>query len=313
MPVIAKLLTSALIAFSLLLPGVSQASGPATPLLWRLNTGGSTVYLLGSFHMLRADDYPLASEIDLAFADAERVVFEVHPAELASAAAMQQALRHARLSPAAQAVARLPDNAAATLAALLAERGVPAAQLAGYQPWFTSARLVMDASRGLGFSHELGLDKHLMARAAAAGKAVAGLESLDAQLQALGAAPLQEQLGTLAALVAAPHAMADGVARLHEAWRSGDAERLDRDSRAALAASAPGTYRAINVERNRAWLPAIQSMLDRPAGEDVLVVVGAMHLLGRDGLVSMLHERGLVAHRVGGDRAPALAAGYTAR
>src|SRR3546814_7555796 len=37
------------------------------------------VYLLGSFHMLSADDYPLAQVVETAYAQADRLVFEISP------------------------------------------------------------------------------------------------------------------------------------------------------------------------------------------------------------------------------------------
>ena len=57
----------------------------------------------------------------------------------------------------------------------------------------------------------------------------------------------------------------------------------------------PETYRRLNLDRNRAWMGKLDAMLARGRGEDVLVVVGALHLLGPDGVVEQLRARG---HRV---------------
>jgi hypothetical protein len=46
------------------------------PLLWKVSDANNSVYLLGSFHMLRADDYPLSKDVDAALADSESVLFE---------------------------------------------------------------------------------------------------------------------------------------------------------------------------------------------------------------------------------------------
>src|SRR3546814_3788778 len=76
------LLLAALIAWS----GVSSAAEPPVPLLWKASNGERSVYLLGSFHMLKASDYPLSHDVDAAFADAESLLFEMPPAELGSIA-----------------------------------------------------------------------------------------------------------------------------------------------------------------------------------------------------------------------------------
>ena len=60
--------------------GAAVADAPV-PLLWKVEKEAGTVYLLGSFHMLKPSDYPLSPAIDAAFDDAEHVLFEVAPAE----------------------------------------------------------------------------------------------------------------------------------------------------------------------------------------------------------------------------------------
>ena len=63
-------------------PAPAPAYQPPLPLMWKVQDRDNAVYLLGSFHLLKDGDYPLSSDIDQAFLDAERVVFEVSPAEL---------------------------------------------------------------------------------------------------------------------------------------------------------------------------------------------------------------------------------------
>jgi hypothetical protein len=65
----------------------------ARPLLWKVSDADNDVYLLGSFHLLKSDDYPMPVEIDRAFDDAESLLFEVDPREMTSpetAAIMQK-------------------------------------------------------------------------------------------------------------------------------------------------------------------------------------------------------------------------------
>ena len=54
------------------------------PLLWKVSDDDNTIYLLGSFHLLKPDDYPLSKDVDEAFADAESIVFELPPEEMSS-------------------------------------------------------------------------------------------------------------------------------------------------------------------------------------------------------------------------------------
>jgi hypothetical protein len=58
---------------------------------------------------------------------------------------------------------------------------------------------------------------------------------------------------------------------------------------------APSLYGPLVVERHRGWLGKIEALLDDE--QDWLVVVGAMHLLGPDNLVTLLEGRGHRLHR----------------
>lgn len=70
-----KTLSTLLLASATLLCGAVLADQPQTattaaaaghqppvPLLWKASSGERTVYLLGSFHLLKADDYPLSPD-----------------------------------------------------------------------------------------------------------------------------------------------------------------------------------------------------------------------------------------------------------
>ena len=77
-----------------LLAACSQAKAPEPrALLWKVSDADNSVYLLGSFHALKPDDYPLPATVQAAFADAERLAFEVPPGEMESPQLMQQLLK----------------------------------------------------------------------------------------------------------------------------------------------------------------------------------------------------------------------------
>ena len=65
-------------------PKPLAAGAPPVPLLWKVSDADNSVYLLGSFHLLKPGDYPLSKDVDAAFADAESLVFEMSPEEMSS-------------------------------------------------------------------------------------------------------------------------------------------------------------------------------------------------------------------------------------
>src|SRR5690606_28718015 len=78
----------------------------------------------------------------------------------------------------------------------------------------------------------------------------------------------------------------------------GDVDALMAESVDELKRDFPELYRAINVERNDRWVPALEARLREDGSDDTLVVVGAMHLLGEDGVVEKLRARGYAVERI---------------
>ncbi|HEY5802181.1 MAG TPA: TraB/GumN family protein [Lysobacter sp.] len=280
-------------------PAVGAAkTAPPLPLLWKVSDADNSVYLLGSFHLLKSDDYPLSPEIDSAFAASDKVVFEVPPEQMLDPAMTQKFLAAAGYSDGRTLTQVLPAALREKFNRILAQRGASIAQFDAYEPWFVNLSLMLGMSQQLGFSPERGMDQYLMQRAAQSNKPTAGLESIDTQLQVLDASPMDEQIASLKEFLDKPLEMPSQLNDVHSAWRDGDVARLDKLTREEMRDKTPQTYRMINVERNEAWLPQIQGMLDGAKKGDTLVVVGALHLLGSDGLLGKLREKGYKVERV---------------
>lgn len=284
-------------------PAASAPTGAAAdvrrPLLWQVRHGDQTLYLLGSFHLLTPEDAPLPAETERAFAAAQAVVFEIAPAEMDApdAAARAQAYM-GYADPGLHLSAVLPAATRERLQTLVAASGGSLQALEPLEPWAVNLGLVLGVTQQLGFRADLGLDRQLMARAAAAGKPTAGLETLDAQMQALDAAPLDEQVRALDEFVQDPRKAVQQVQDLHAWWRAGDVAALDAHMREDLQRKSPQTYRLLDVQRNLAWLPQLEARLQAPGSGTTLVVVGALHLLGPDGLVELLRAKGYAVERV---------------
>lgn len=287
-------LAAVLLAFAIAAPARAE---PPVPLLWKVSDADNAVYLLGSFHLLTPQDYPLSAEVEAAFADAEALAFELSPQEASSpelAVHMAQAAMRRRPGTLRQ---DLGPALWSRLEAWTTANGVPLAQLAGFDPWFLALNVSLVEMGKQGFDAALGLDRHLMDQAARAGKPAQGLERASEQIDVLAGMSLDEQRQMLAEAL---DQSVDGAAKsreLHATWRAGDARRLWEEMALEMKRDYPALYRRINVERNKAWLPKLEARL-ADADDDTLVVVGALHLLGEDGLVERLRAKGYTVERI---------------
>ena len=167
-------------ALSLLLAGAAPAhAGPPVPLLWKVSDADNAVYLLGSFHLLRREDYPLSADVDAAFADAEGLVFELAPEE-ANAPDLPARMARAAMRTRAGTLERdLGPALWGKLQGYAAAHQLPLAQLAAFDPWFIGLTIALMEMGKQGLDPALGLDRHFMEGAARAGKPTAGLERGD--------------------------------------------------------------------------------------------------------------------------------------
>lgn len=283
-------------------PTLSQ---PPVPLLWKVSDADNSVYLLGSFHLLKPGDYPLSKDVDAAFADAESLVFEMAPEEMASPALGMQMGQAALRTDGSKLESELPPATAALLegwvagnAAELQKTGLTAQALQMFEPWFTGLMISIVEMTKQGLDPKLGLDSHLAERATQAKKQTAGLETGAEQIAFLDGMSKEEQLQFLAEALTEAKQGSGETAKLHNAWRAGDARLLWEDMGVDMKKQYPRLYQRINVARNDAWLPKIERRLAAPGTDDTLVVVGALHLLGPDGVVEKLRAKGYKVERI---------------
>jgi uncharacterized protein YbaP (TraB family) len=135
-----------------------------------------------------------------------------------------------------------------------------------------------------------GVEMHLLKKATRDGKTILGFESVEQQLAYLDGLSLDAQRELLMQTLAESAAIREIMDDLILAWRSGDIDYLEQTLLEDVSGY-PELYDTIVANRNRLWLDTIDELLER--GEDYLVVVGALHLVGEDGVPQLLEARGV--------------------
>ncbi|HEU4813896.1 MAG TPA: TraB/GumN family protein [Xanthomonadaceae bacterium] len=286
-------------------PVAQAATPPPVPLLWKVSDGDNALYLLGSFHLLKPSDYPLSKDVDVALADAESLLFELSPAEMESPALATSMMQAGLRMDGTTLDAEVGPGLAAKLDAWAAAQppGTPinGEVLQRFEPWFAALTVSLLQMTSMGLDPELGLDRHFMALAGKAGKPVGGLETGAQQVALFDGMDGAEQVQLLADALADASSGTDQLESLHADWRAGRAEALWNGLAADMRREYPQLYQRINVDRNQAWLPTLSARLEAPGDDDTLVVVGALHLLGEDGVVQGLRDRGYAVERICSD------------
>ncbi len=256
---------------------------------WTVKGAHNTVYLLGSVHVLKPGDRDLPTEALRAYSKAAALVMEIDLNGIGAdpSLGIDPALE---TLPAGQTLAEvLGPSVYERFATHARTLGLEPAIFATFQPWYAAMAMQQAELVQEGFDADSGVDEQFAARAANDHKPIIALETIEQQLGIFAhLSPDQQRRFLLYMLDDADDTLhsADAVVA---AWRSGDVVQLERllsDS----SAQYPELFRLLTTDRNRRWLPTVTGLL--AARQDYLVIVGALHLVGQDGLVNLLRQAG---------------------
>jgi hypothetical protein len=268
-------------------PITSAAAQSPHHLMYRVvGPKGATIYLLGSVHLLTPDAATLPAVVDSAFGRATTLALETSLDTAMMSA--NELLARAQYANGATLRSSLSASSVARLDTVLRGYGLTVNQVNGFKPWFVSVMISQLAMQRANFSADYGVDIQLNTRAHSQGKRVIGLEPVEYQFGLFDSMSEADQEAMLLE-TEPPDSAAAELTKIKDAWVAGDTATLD----SVFNRPTPGSdrlYDELVVQRNENWLPKIEAMLG--GTDDVLVVVGAAHLLGRQGLLALLAAHG---------------------
>lgn len=293
LPFIAALVPLLLLALpsASIAPVASAADGASS--VWRIQGPEGRLYLAGSIHVLRPDDYPLPAAYDSAWEDSSTLYLELPPEDLDPLRVQAVIAELALVGPDSS----LDDfirgaggqRQVDEVHRHAADVGVGLAMFQSYRPWFAAISVMQLVMLRAGFDPSLGVDRHFQLRAQREGRTVLGLERLEDQLGIFAGLPADQEVELLLSILRDAGALDEQVLPLLQAWRSGD-ERSLADLLDDSFEGYPELEHQIVIARNRAWIRELRPLLERPGSH--LVVVGALHLVGEHGLVRAFRREG---------------------
>lgn len=248
------------------------------------------LYLLGSMHLARQDIYPLRPQIMQAFDASDTLVVEVDITDDAGAEIQQLMLTHGMYPPGESIRNHISKETWTRLEKLIRQYALPVEVFAQFRPGFLATTLSTMEMMRLGMQPELGIDNFFL-QSASGDKDIQELETAIEQVMLLQNFPDTEIviLETLDSIDDLDLFMDQMIA----AWKLGDADGLKKivlDEPIEEFPEYAEFYEKIFDERNEKMTEKLDGFL-RTRGS-YFVVVGAGHLLGREGIVELLRKRG---------------------
>lgn len=274
-------------ALLLLLALAGSVRAADAPFLWEVQGPAATHYLAGSVHLLSQSAYPLPAALERAYVETRQLVLETDPGALAAPALQREMLDRGVSSKGLRAEVGEPMYARVRKQAT--QLDVPESVCDAFKPWFCALSLGVLSFRHAGFDPALGVDQHFYRRAMSDRRELRWLESPADQLDlfsTMSEATAGQFLASTLDQLDDPDYRIENLVRQ---WRQNDVAGLvamvDQ-----MRVDSKEVHQRLLVQRNLAWMPQLMERFGSTT--PALVLVGATHLVGPDGLVAGLKAAG---------------------
>ncbi len=266
-------------------------------LIYKMQSDTNTVYILGSIHILAEEYYPLTRAFSYSYYNSQKVIFEIDPEVLFSLSPDKTLEDYHYFQDGKTLEKVLSPRTLKLLKKRVAQMGIKFESMNKLKPWAVNKVIGRSPLSTKDFRPDLGIEHYFYRLAKDAGKPTGGLETIKDQLDIDDKLPLKMQDDMLRQTLTVSNSKENERQFFHlvKNWHQGNFVELEHMIQEQKAKNL--TYHnALLTNRNKRWIPQIENFLLED--KNVLVIVGAAHLVGDDGLVALLTEKGYELERV---------------
>jgi len=265
----------------------------AEPAMWVIRTADSTVYLIGTMHLLKHGTEWNSTKVRKAVTDSTELWLEV--ADIDNQASIAPLVTQYGLDMEKPLSSKLNVAQKQKLETVAATYGIPTAMLEPMKPWTAAVTFAILPMQKAGYDPDAGIDRVLRAQAASEGDKIFGFETAVDQIRFLAELPEADQIAFLDETLTDVEKGLDQLEKIAKAWMDGDTETLNNIMVNDMKKASPALYQKLLVHRNIAWSNQIEKMLKTPGVRQI--AVGAAHLVGPDSVQAQLAKRGIKVDR----------------
>lgn len=276
-------------------------SSQDTPLLWKVCDNDSYVYLFGSIHVATKDLYPLSNTIMDAYHSCDHLALEVSPDEMQTPEAMAAMAEYMRYDDGTLVTDVIGQDLFNEIVTILKSEfpNLQEDALLSYRPMMLQILLQTVIIGKTDLSEEYGIDTNFYNTALKARKPILSLEPYDMQLEIFKGFSQTENIHMLKTLLDIEK-QAEATAQSYAAWRKGDQSALiEYETTPASADSTDyNIYLELGIKRNLHMADVIDGYLKD--NKKVFVIAGAAHMIGNEGIASLLENNGYTVELISG-------------
>ena len=273
---------------------VTAAPALAEPAMWRVSDADSEILLFGSVHVLKPDTEWRTGRLDTALQTSDEVFYELPMTAEAQAAAPALISQYGVNTPDAPLSSWLTDAQNAQLDRLATGLGASGAQMEPLRPWLAMIQLSMGYTMLAGYDPMSGVEQTLAAESEDSRERF--FETYDDQFGFFANLPSEVESNLLVVTMDQIDSQPDQLDLMVDAWAAGDVTGLDALFHDGMRELDQEIYEVLIVRRNEHWAEEIAEMME--GSGSALIVVGAGHLVGDQGVPTLLEAQGFTVERV---------------
>jgi uncharacterized protein YbaP (TraB family) len=275
---------------------LSAVSKDQKSFLWKVQSKTSTVYMLGSIHLLKKEIYPLNRKIENAFEKSDVLVVEANINDVGQIDI--QKLMESAFYPDNETLEKhVSRETYEVIKKESGELGMPLEFINKQKPWFLALTFTSFELLKLGFDPNYGIDIYFLSKASR-NKKIKELESIDYQINLFSKFSDNDQELFLLYTLKDLNILGQEVDKMIHTWTSVDTKDMESIITKGLTENRrmSSIYEKLIYERNRNMVSRIEEFLR--SKETYFVIVGAGHLIGNKGIIEILRRKGYLVEQL---------------
>ncbi|KHE91304.1 MAG: TraB/GumN family protein [Candidatus Scalindua rubra] len=258
--------------------------------VWELDTDNGGFYLAGSCHVLRKSDYPLPEEFESAYEDVDQVIFETDIEALMSQELQLLLISKGMYTEGDTLEKKLSKKSYASLLKYCNDRSMSIELFQNFKPWMVTMTLLLLELEKNAISPADGLDMYFSNKANKDGKQTGGLEDVYRHIELVSSFDEEFDESIVESFIREAGELQVMMEDLIKSWRAGDESGIDEYLTVNMRTEFPKLYKRLLTDRNRDWIPRLETLIN--SGKRTLVIVGVGHLIGENSVIDLLKFRG---------------------
>ncbi|HMH24269.1 MAG TPA: TraB/GumN family protein [Puia sp.] len=264
----------------------SLALSQTHTLLWKISGKGLTKpsYLFGTMHVLCADDAHLSDNLKGVIASCDEVYFEIKLDDMND---LMGAMKYMRMNDSKKLSDLLSTDEYQKVKGYFSKHSsmLPFGMLERFKPMLISSLI---EEEGLACKTTNGMELMIMKELRPLNKPVKGLETMEFQAGLFDSIPYEKQAKELVNYIDSADEYKKMTLELAEVYKKQDLDQIDKLSQQGDPGMT-GYMDLLLYDRNRKWVKELDGLLP---GRSLLIAVGAAHLPGDQGVISLLRKAG---------------------